>query len=268
MREMTLDEVKRVQLEVLDAVMSFCKANGINCWLNGGTLLGAVRHKGYIPWDDDIDLGMLRPDFDRFIATFNDDNPRYKLICCENDPNTLFHYGKVIDTSTYLYEVTEKSEKLGVNIDIFICDNAPDNKTEQTRMFRKRDLYNVCNLGRRFPVFTKPLRGGLLRSLAVYAFRAVLRVFPRQYFTKKLDENAKSYTGHDTGLVGNFTGIQRTVCKRSLFEKVTELEFEGKMYPAPIGWDEWLTGLYGDYMTPPPPEARTSSHHYKAYWKD
>ncbi|MBQ6981111.1 MAG: LicD family protein, partial [Synergistaceae bacterium] len=65
MKEIDAARLKEIQIEILDVVMKFCEDNGINCWLNGGTLLGAVRHKGYIPWDDDVDLGMLRPDYDK-----------------------------------------------------------------------------------------------------------------------------------------------------------------------------------------------------------
>ena len=71
MREIGVNELKLIQLEILDVVAKFCEERGINYWLNAGTLLGAVRHKGYIPWDDDIDLGMLRPDYDRFISEFD-----------------------------------------------------------------------------------------------------------------------------------------------------------------------------------------------------
>ncbi|MBR1437437.1 MAG: LicD family protein, partial [Synergistaceae bacterium] len=100
------------------------------------------------------------------------------------------------------------------------------------------------------------------------AFRGVMRVFPRHYFVRKLVENAKSYSSVDTGLVGDFTGLRNAVIKRELLESMTQLEFEGKMYNAPIGYDEWLTRLYGDYMQLPPPEKRVSTHVFKAYVLD
>ena len=79
MKQITLEELKRIQLSILDRVAEFCEKNAINYWLDCGTLLGAVRHKGYIPWDDDIDIGMLRPDYDRFLKTFNEKNDVYKV---------------------------------------------------------------------------------------------------------------------------------------------------------------------------------------------
>lgn len=268
MKKIDITRLREIQIEILDVVMSYCEDNGIKCWLNGGTLLGAVRHKGYIPWDDDIDLGMLRPDYDRFMAMFNKSGGRYKFVCAENDPESFEWFGKVFDTSTVLYEPDEKGEKLSVYIDIFVMDNAPEDEAEQRKIFRRRGILRVCNLGRKLPIFSKPTRGGLLRSLAVYAFRALLRVFPRHYFVKQLVKNAKSYADHDTGLVGDFTGLRYAVCKREILENLTQLEFEGKMYPVPSGYDEWLRKLYGDYMQLPPPEERVSTHFFKAYEKD
>lgn len=268
MKEIGAERLREIQLEILDVVMKFCNENGIKCWLNGGTLLGAVRHKGYIPWDDDIDLGMLRPDYDKFMSLFNAENGRYKFVCYENDSESFTCYGKVFDTSTILYEPDENGEKLSVNIDMFVMDNAPLDESEQKRMFRKRNIFLVCNFGRKLPVFLKPTRGGFLRSLAVYAFRALLRIFPRHYFVKALVENSRRYVADDTGLVGDFTGLRNAVIRREKLENMTELEFERKKYNAPIGYEEWLTKLYGDYMQLPPPEKRVSPHFYKAYELD
>ncbi|MBR0184936.1 MAG: LicD family protein [Synergistaceae bacterium] len=267
MREIDAARLKEIQIEILDVVMRFCEDNGINCWLNGGTLLGAVRHKGYIPWDDDVDLGMLRPDYDKFMAIFNAKNDHYKFVSYENDPESFEWSGKVLDTSTVLYEPNEKGEKLSVYVDIFVMDSAPEDKAKQMKMFRKRGVLRVCNLGRKLPIFLKPTRGGFLRRIAVSAFRAVLRIFPRHYFVRALVKNAKTYAGHDTGFVGDFTGLRNAVCRREVLEKMTQLEFEGKMYNAPAGYDEWLTALYGDYMKLPPVEKRVSTHFFKAYEK-
>ena len=268
MKEIGQERLKEIQLEIMDVVMKFCEDNGIKCWLNGGTLLGAVRHKGYIPWDDDIDLGMLRPDYDKFIELFNKKNDRYKFSSAENNPESFNHFGKVFDTSTVLYEPDEKGDKLAVYIDIFVMDNAPLDEAERKRMFRKSKVFFVCNLGRKLPIFLKPTRGGFLRRIAVSLFRAVLRIFPRHYFVQALVRNAKRYASNDTGLVGDFTGQHDAVMPRERLEEMTELEFEGKKYNAPIGYDEWLTKLYGDYMQLPPPEKRVSTHFFKAYELD
>ena len=84
MREILLDELKEIQIAILDVVDAFCKENNINYWLDGGTLLGAVRHGGYIPWDDDIDIGMLRKDYDLFLKKLDAVFPRIYLPCCKS----------------------------------------------------------------------------------------------------------------------------------------------------------------------------------------
>ncbi len=175
MREIGVNELKLIQLEILDVVAKFCEEHGINYWIDCGSLLGAVRHKGYIPWDDDIDLGMLRPDYDRFMKEFNGTHPGYEFHCVENDPKFYAPFGKVLDTSTELYEPDEKGIKLAVCIDIFVYDNAPDDDKTANEMFDKRDYYRRQYYMRLNRIFA-PARGNLLRRLCVYAYRAAKKL--------------------------------------------------------------------------------------------
>ena len=141
MREITTSELKELQLSILDSVDRFCRENGIHYWLDCGTLLGAIRHNGYIPWDDDIDIGMLRPDFNRFIREFHTEGNRYTAHCVENDSNFCYPYAKVLDNNTVLYEPDQNGNKIAVNIDVFVYDNAPDDNEMLEKMFDKRDFY-------------------------------------------------------------------------------------------------------------------------------
>ena len=268
MREIHVDEMRKLQLDILDYAADFCEKNNIEYWLNAGTLLGAVRHKGYIAWDDDIDIAMLRPDYDKFIKTFNEQSTRYKVHCFENDSECLQPFAKIYDENTILYEPDENVIKLAVYIDIFVMDNAPDDDKLAAKMFRKRDIYVLCNLARKMPVFLKPTRGGFIRSLCVYAFRLMTRIFPRDYFTRKLIENAKSCISQSTRRIGDFSGLHSTMLDKSAFDELKTLEFEGRKYKVPGDYDGWLRGLFGDYMTLPPEEKRVSTHKFKAYMKD
>lgn len=266
MREISSEEMRKIQLRILDVVTEFCDEHKIDYWLDSGTLLGAIRHKGFIPWDDDIDLGMLRPDYDKFIRSFNLKNDRYKAYSVENNENFYYPYLKVLDTQTVLYEMYENKNPISVNIDVFIYDNAPDDDAETEKMFKIRDKYTAWNRRRIYP--KEKMSGSLFRRLSARAIKELIKVFPKNYFVKKIVSNSKKYVECETERVGNFTAISRVACSREVFREFTEAEFEGKTYKIPIGYDEWLTAFYGDYMQLPPEEKRKSTHSVKAYYKD
>lgn len=122
MRKIDINELKRIEINILDYVADFCNKNGITYYLDGGTLLGAIRHKGFIPWDDDIDIAMPRKDYDRFVHMCLDDS-RYKILSYETDEKYIYSFAKVVDSYTKLKEWgTAEYEQLGVYIDVFPID--------------------------------------------------------------------------------------------------------------------------------------------------
>lgn len=257
MRKIDLEEMKALQLQILKEVTEFCGKNKINYWLDCGTLLGAIRHKGYIPWDDDIDIGMLREDYNKFMKLFNKESKRYKFYSAEN--NSEFHYlfGKVLDSYTVLYE---DKYKLAVNIDVFVYDNVPDNKQAIRKMYK--NIYGKC-FGIRYS--WNGIQNKRKRKLA-HGISLALRVVPASYLRKKAIENLKRYQYVPTKLVGNFTSQTEMVCSKEVFQKFIEVEFEGGYYKAPIGYDAWLRAFYNDYMKLPPLEERVPKHKTEAYW--
>ena len=272
MRQIGLDELKSIQLEILDVVAKFCEERGINYWIDAGTLLGAIRHKGYIPWDDDIDVGMLRQDYDRFMNEFNGTNPRYEFHCIENDPNLHVSFGKVYDNTTVLYEPDETGIKMAVNIDVFVYDNAPDDEAQCRSMLRKQFIYSRLNEARTMPIHTKP-NGNILRKIFVYIVRTAIHIIPSSilsynYFAVKAIQNSRRYINENTKRVGNFSSHTLAVWSKEIFRSFIDVEFEGRKYKAPVGYDAWLRGFYGDYMTPPPEHKRISRHRFKAFVKE
>lgn len=269
MKELNIEELKEIQIEVLKCVADFCEENNIKYWIDCGTLLGAVRHKGYIPWDDDIDVGMLRDDYDKFSSLFNTKNERYKFICYENSHDFYLPHGKVCDTSTILYEPNEKGYKLAANIDIFVYDNAPDDDEQVKCMFDRRDkLRRIYNVKKERIVFNGNLIKGLLKVVRKTVYKLYFFKSNADELISLMIQNSKKYANDNTARVGNFTSFSRTVCNKRVFEDFIDLPFEGRMYKAPIGYDEWLRSFYGDYMELPPENKRVSHHLFKAYRKD
>ena len=263
MKQLNKEEVKVYQLGILNMVVEFCEKNKIQYWLDCGTLLGAIRHKGYIPWDDDIDIGMFRPDFDRLMHTFNQENSRYKFICNELDKECVYPYGKVLDTDTILYEPNEKGITSCINIDVFVYDNAPDDALECKKMYDRRDRYSMLNALQNRMIGTHSVVKDIVKSVGFVA----LKFYPKGYFARKVVCNSKIYADVSTKSVGNFTSASKIVCEKEIFSSFIKVPFEGKEYNAPIGYDKWLTAFYGDYMQLPCEEERVSHHMYKAYQK-
>ncbi len=254
---LSVEELKKIQLGILEYVADYCEKNNIRYWLDFGTLIGAIRHKGYIPWDDDIDLGMLREDYDKFISEFNINNDsKYEVHCIENDPGYFVPYAKVYDTTTILFEPDEKGHKLCVNIDIFPHDNAPDDDEEVKRMYdirdRLREKYLIIDYKDKFT-------GNMIKRSAKHLRRFLYSIIYKNSINIIAD-NSKRYKDTMTKRVGNFTGYSRIACNRQIFDSFTDVEFEMKKYKAPIGYDEWLRSIYGDYMELPPPEKQITHH--------
>ncbi len=264
-REINVEELKQIQINILDYVAAFCDENNIKYWINSGTLLGAVRHGGYIPWDDDIDLGMLREDYDRFISLYNDPTGKYSLIGYEADGKTPVSFLKVVDNNTVLYEPDESGLKIAVYIDIFVYDNAPGSREKVDQMYDVRDecfrLISVQN--------DKTWPKGILHKVSMLLFRLRKTYFrDRCYYVKKMIENAQKYNDEECLEIGDFVAYLHFTCDKSVLSDMTEISFEGKKYKAPERYDEWLTVLYGDYMTLPPVDERVSHHRFKAYYVD
>ena len=260
MKEIKTNELKKIQVEILDAVHCFCKENNISYWLDCGTLLGAIRHKGYIPWDDDIDIGMMRDDYDVFCKTFNGRYKNFEVVCIENKPGFYVPFAKVMDKRTILIE---EGHTLSVNIDLFVYDNAPDNENATKHMFDKRDFY------RRIYPYTQKSRdiGNSNISILKKIARMFLSMVPSDYIIMLMVRNSKKYCKYETLRIGNFTSYARNTCNKTAFSSFVEGEFEGKKYSIPVGYDMWLKSFYGNYMELPPAEERVSHHTFQAYYK-
>lgn len=264
MKRISNEELKEIQINILNEIDAFCKNNNIQYWIDSGTLLGAIRHKGYIPWDNDIDVGMLREDYEKFISTYNNFDNQYELHCFENDLNHFYSFAKVYDTNTVLYEPDMNGDKISVFVDVFVYDNAPLNEKELRKMYRKRDFYTLCNNLYRLNNFSNK---NIIKIAVIKTIKKILSIKPRRYYVSKLIQNSKKYQNTETNLVGNFTAITKISADKNILKSFTEKEFEGKYYPVPERYDDWLKIFYGDYMKIPPKEKQIV-HVFDAFYND
>ena len=258
-------EIKRIELDILKDVARFCESHGIRYFLSGGTLLGAVRHKGFIPWDDDVDIALLRPDYERFLREYQSD--RYAIRSLETD-SYLAAYAKVVDTQTHVEERDVSLPNLGVWLDVFPLDGAPSREYNPHRSLSWRLLKKTIrfrNLPFSGPGRTLKQRFGILLSYPV-------RLLSNRFLVGRLRSIALRHTVQNAPFIGCLVSpyaARRELQPRRVFEGDDAIvSFEGETFRTMPGWREYLTSLYGDYMTPPPPEKRKSTHDFKAWWKD
>ena len=264
-----IEQLRQVQLEVMDVVDKFCRQNDIRYFITAGTLIGALRHKGYVPWDDDIDIVMLRDDYEKFIEQFRDFSPRYKVCSIETDPNCHFSYAKVYDDNTIFIEGNERKggKCIGVNVDIFPLDYVTDDYNDAVRLKKKIKPYDGILTVKHI---VKKDRG-FRKNVTLFVLKAVCSLIPFSWCIKRIDRLARRFEKNTTSrYVVNaviYAKGEREILERDWFRDSIELPFENRKYLAPIGADQYMRRLFGDYMQLPPEEKRVTHHSFKAYYK-
>lgn len=265
MKEIGPDEIKRIQLDMLKDLHTFCMEHDINYSLAYGTLLGAVRHQGYIPWDDDVDLMMPRADYNRFLKTYG--NKTYRIVDMSVNPDYGLSYAKVEDARTMMDENVEGGSAYGVYIDVFPVDNVPDGMSERKIFYRKKSVLNTL-----FNLKTVRVAKGrsLLKNLVLLMSHMLLSFVSRQYLAHRMSEMAIKFQGEKTsfmGIVAPADSRIEEVIPSCFFDEYIELPFEDVLVMSIKEYDKYLTAAYGDYMQLPPVEKRVTHHAFRAYWK-
>lgn len=255
--------MRATQVSILKEVAQFCTEHGIIFYLYAGTLLGAVRHKGYIPWDDDIDLAMPRADYDRFcrIATGTGTVNGYSVYGTATRSDFTWPFTKVADDTTLQIEHTRIELAIGVNIDLFPLDNWPDGRVRAEFHHAKLRVYQVILSSHHLPLRSRTT----VKKLPVLMVRRVLRLVPPSYSVRQLTRCATKYLSRDTHFLGVSVWGPPARVSAEAYARSLEMQFEDRTYPVPQGYDEVLTAMYGDYMRPPPPAQQESPHFLEAY---
>jgi len=262
MKELDLYEIKQIQLEILKNIDSFCKKNDIKYSLYFGTLLGAVRHKGYIPWDDDIDLMMPRPDYDKFIDLYK--HKEFRVLSTIVDSKYPYLFAKVEDKKTKLVEYSDIEYNIGVNVDVFPLEGMPGNDNDLDLYLKKVKKYRRL-------LDVKIIKIASTRSLIKNLVLKFLKMFffwlsyekIIVFFQNEVDK--VNYKHSKYLLAPSFHKEKKQRLEKSLYEKFVDIEFEGDMYKGLKGYDTYLTMQYGEYMQLPPEKDRVTHHLYKAY---
>jgi LPS biosynthesis protein len=263
-RELSLEEIKGIQLDILSQVANYCDRNGLRYFLAYGTLLGAVRHKGYIPWDDDIDIMMPRPDYMQFINSFNESCCYLKVVSHYNDTNYPYAFAKVFNNTTSLIEYVDMKYLIGVNIDVFPLDGLPELKREASRHLSKIRFY--CNL-KLIKTIKYNKKRVFYKSLLLCVAKFFLILISYRKLILKIEKLALNYDYANNKFVGNCVeaGGRNEFINKEIFKEKTVVFFEGKKYYAPLYYHEYLSNFYGNYMQFPPVEDRVTHHAFIAY---
>ena len=264
MKKISIEEYKKIVLGILIKIDNLCRENHLTYQLAFGTLLGCIRHGGFIPWDDDIDIIMPRDDYNKLQEIISKNNIGLNFISIDNCSKTIFPYGKICDTSTIMIEKNfRRVPGYGAFVDVFPLDYLPEND-EEYRRYRKKARTML-------KLITHSSRTGFEKtgSLKTDALRIVAFISSRVLSTKRLilslEKMTKSYKPT------RYMGLPCSACEfrvetEKIYSTKNEL-FEGHEFRIPQDTDYFLRLMFGDYMKLPPKEERVNKHQLTCYLK-
>ena len=254
--------MKTIEKSILQAFIAFCEEKQLTYYMCGGSALGAVRHAGFIPWDDDVDVMMPRNDYELLLKTFHSE--RYRLYSCWNREDYFYPFAKIVDENTLLIENVNAKSKLGVYIDVFPIENLPSDDKLRKRIYRKRSAFM-------FDITSKTAtnkKRSLLKTCGLMALKIkncrrslldIVRAFDT--FAKKVSSESDG-TAYMGKIIWGY-GLKE-VMPSNVYKKPSVLQFENLSVNMPTDYDYYLKSLFGNYMELPPEDKRIS-HRIEAY---
>ena len=263
-RQLNEEEIKELELGVMDYIHNLCQKENINYSLAYGTLLGAVRHKGYIPWDDDVDISLKRDEYDKlYQAVLRDNDPIYKVASWENDARYPYSFYRVYDARTvYENNYIENDIDLGICVDVFPFDYYADVNKEMVKL----DTYRRLSVYTLYGIHSK---NAGLKNIIRYLLVLVFRLTRVKTWNKKM--NLLSMQANDSDSIDYLMENKRTSTKfeKTLLDKVMDSPFEDRTYKIPEASHQILSAIYGDdFMEIPPIEKRVKHDDFVAYIKE
>ena len=258
-RDNELKILHKEEIRILEKVLEICKSNNIRFYMLGGTMLGAIRHKGFIPWDDDIDLGFPRKDYDKFIQLCKKEkNDIFDIITNEDEES---EYNYVCKIQSKNVKITQKccreTKTFGAWIDVFPMDGLPENKIilkiHKLRLRLHRGLWKLTDNGGNIGVDSTS-RTKLENLVIKIGLKINIgKLFNKKNQLNKIDNLLRKYDFDKCSYNVNYFGAYkfRETFPKRIYQDITDYDFEGLKVPGPTDYDFYLTQLYGDYMTPP-----------------
>ena len=263
----TSKQLKSINLGLLRYFDEVCRKNDIKYSLTGGSLIGAIRHCGMIPWDDDVDVFLTRPEYEKLLAAFPDDHERYEFVNLEKDPEYNYVFGRLIDKWTMVnwsYNVT--SQGRGLNLDVCVVDGLP--KTELAReqnMKHMRFLFRC----RRASIPNPNSKHYYEKGPIVRAMKRTLCFFTDHHFWNRIiDKEMRKYDFNESEFVGNFTSQygNKELMHHSSFDEYYDVKFEDMTCMVCAGYEEYLNNIYKNYLKFPPAKKQKGHHDTDAVW--
>ena len=259
--DVTTGALQEKSLEIFKYFRKLCRENNLRYWVGGGTLIGALRHKGFIPWDDDIDVFMPRPDYEKFYALWDQVGDRDHYALCRTTKEKNIHQTdmQLVDLQTTFINRHSVDEDIchGVSVDIMPFEGCPEGKLARGMQIYHSILYSIFNVQRLPDHQGKALR---------FATKLVLNA------VKSPERRYRVWSKHEKKMAGYDFDSAKTVKEtitsfralfyphpRSAFETM-EVPFEDITVPIPVGYDAYLRRIFGDYMQLPPEEGRVAKH--------
>lgn len=244
---------------MLEDIHDICEANDIDYFLAYGSMLGAVRHKDFIPWDDDMDIGMTRDNFNKFSKLFsNEDSEKYFIQTVHSDSGYGWPFAKFMKNNTKYIEGAHiaNNKRNGIFIDIFIFDNAPDVPKLQKKHLSRQTIYKRLLLMKSTYVFNDGL--SKIKLARNYFLNLVLKFVPRKFLIKKLEAELLRYNNQDTNYMTNFGDCY--LYDKKVITEVIKYPFRDREFYGVKNYDLYLSQIYGVYMKLPPLEEQQPIH--------
>lgn len=272
MRQIQENEIKEIELNIMIKIDEVCRKNGWKYSLTAGTLIGALRHKGFIPWDDDIDIMMPRNDYEKLIQYFETTSSKYKVITCNNNQYYQDVFAKVYDTTTIIEDqITDiKQTGMGVSIDIFPIEGLGQTYQEAEKKVKSGRLLQLIMTCAGMKKYAKSTTHSALYEPIRFALFCLTRCVDANKVAKKLDK-MNSRIDFDSSLFAGIPSgsyLEKTILTKEEYLDLVDVEFENHLFKSIKGYDSYLRRSYGDYMKFPPKSAQVTHHTFTAYWKE